>query len=97
MEFRKDKNGTDLSILGYGCMRFTSKGVKIDFEKAEKEILSAYKAGVNYFDTAYIYSGSEALLGEILEKNNIRDKVNIATKLPHYMIKSKKDIDPYNK
>lgn len=45
--------------------------IKLDFEKAEKEILAAYNAGVNYFDTAYIYPGSEALLGEVLEKNNI--------------------------
>ena len=42
-------------------MRFTSKGVKLDFEKAEKEIMKAYEAGVNYYDTAYIYPGSEVL------------------------------------
>ena len=95
MKYRSDKYGNQISILGYGCMRFTSKGTKLDFEKAEKEILAAYNAGVNYFDTAYIYNGSEALLGEVLEKNNIRDKVNIATKLPHYMIKSKDDIDKF--
>ena len=95
MKYWSDKYGNQISILGYGCMRFTSKGAKLDFEKAEKEILAAYNAGVNYFDTAYIYPGSEALLGEILEKNNIRDKVNIATKLPHYMIKNKSDIDKF--
>ncbi len=49
-------------------MRFTSKMGKLDSEKAEREILAAYNSGVNYFDTAYIYPGSEALLGEILEK-----------------------------
>ena len=95
MKYRSDKYGNQISILGYGCMRFTSKGTKLDFEKAEKEILAAYNAGVNYYDTAYIYPGSEALLGEVLEKNNIRDKVNIATKLPHYMIKNKSDIDKF--
>lgn len=71
MKYRSDKYGNQISILGYGCMRFTYKGAKLDFEKAEKEILAAYNAGVNYFDTAYIYPGSEALLGEVLEKNNI--------------------------
>lgn len=95
MKYRSDKYGNQVSILGYGCMRFTSKGVKIDFEKAEKEIMAAYNAGVNYFDTAYIYNGSEELLGEVLEKNNIRDKVNIATKLPQYMIKSPNDMEKY--
>ena len=95
MEFRKDKNGTDLSILGYGCMRFTKKGSSIDLNKAQREIMTAYKAGVNYFDTAYIYPGSEAALGAIVAKNKIRDKIKIATKLPQYMITSRKAIDKY--
>ena len=81
MQYREDKNGEKLSILGYGCMRFTKKGNSIDIDKAEKEIMEAYNQGVNYYDTAYIYSGSEAALGEIVEKNNIRDKIKIATKL----------------
>ena len=59
MQYRRDKNGNELSILGFGCMRFTKKGNSIDIDKAEKEILAAYKAGVNYYDTAYIYPGSE--------------------------------------
>ena len=88
MQYRKDKKGNDISLLGYGCLRFTKKGTRIDIEKTEKEILEAIQSGVNYFDTAYVYGGSEAALGEILERNHCRDKVNIATKLPHYLIKS---------
>ena len=95
MKYRSDKYGNKVSILGYGCMRFTSKGMKLDFEKAEKEIMEAYASGINYFDTAYIYPGSEELLGKVFEKHKIRDKVFIATKLPHYMIKSKEDIDAH--
>ncbi|MBQ3419584.1 MAG: aldo/keto reductase [Erysipelotrichaceae bacterium] len=95
MQYRKDKQGNELSILGYGCMRFTNKNGKIDLEKAEREILTAYQNGVNYYDTAYIYPGSEEALGIILEKNNIRDKVNIATKLPQYMINSANALDKY--
>lgn len=95
MQYRKDKNGNELSMLGYGCMRFTKKGNSIDIDKAEKEIMAAFKAGVNYYDTAYIYPGSEAALGEILERNGIRDKVNIATKLPQYLIRNAKAIDKY--
>ncbi|MEG2670120.1 MAG: aldo/keto reductase, partial [Oscillospiraceae bacterium] len=93
MKYRKDaKSGKDLSVLGFGCMRFTKKGNKIDQEKAEAEMLCAIKRGVNYFDTAYIYPGSEAALGEFLAKG-YRDSVYIATKLPHYIIKSLKDAD----
>ncbi len=95
MQYRKDKYGNDLSMLGFGCMRFTKKGNSIDIDKAEKEIMAAYKAGVNYYDTAYIYPGSEAALGEILERNGIRDKVNIATKLPQYLIRNAKAIEKY--
>ena len=93
MKYRKDKYGNEVSVLGYGCMRFTSKGMKLDYKKAEKEIMKAYKGGVNYFDTAYVYQGSEELLGRVLDENKIRDKVNIATKLPHYLIKTLDDIE----
>ncbi len=90
MQYRKD-----ISLLGYGCMRFTTKNNKIDFEKAEKEFMRAYELGVNYFDTAYIYPGSEDTVGRIVEKNNIRDKIKIATKLPQYMVKSTAALDRY--
>ena len=63
MQYRNDKHGEPISILGYGCMRFTKKGNRFDVKKAEKELMTAIKNGVNYFDTAYIYPGSEVLLG----------------------------------
>ena len=95
MQYRNDKHGNPLSILGYGCMRFTRKGNSIDIDKAEKELMAAYHAGVNYFDTAYIYPGSEAALGEIFERNGIREKIHIATKLPHYLIRNREGLDKY--
>ena len=95
MKYRSDKYGNQISVLGYGCMRFSHKGGKIDFEKAEKEILRAYELGINYYDTAYIYPGSESLLGEVFEKHKLREKVNITTKLPQYMIKTKEDLDKF--
>ncbi len=97
MQYRKDKYGNDISMLGYGCMRFSEKekGRGIDLIKAEKEIMKAYELGVNYYDTAYIYPGSEVALGKILKKNDIRDKVNVATKLPQYMIRNSAAIDKY--
>jgi len=88
MNYRSDKYGNQISILGFGCMRFQQNLGKIDMDKTEKQIMQAIEGGVNYFDTAYVYPGSEAALGEILEKNNVRDKVYIATKLPHYLIRN---------
>ncbi len=93
MKYRPDRYGTQLSQLGYGCMRFSRKGSVIDYEKAEREVLLAIEQGVNYFDTAYVYPGSEECLGRILDENKCRDKVYIATKLPQYVIRSSAAID----
>ena len=95
MNYRNDKYGNPISILGYGCMRFTQSGGRIDLDKAEREVMEAVRAGVNYFDTAYVYPGSEDALGRILEKNHIRDQVNIATKLPHYLLRKPESMEKY--
>ena len=93
MEYRNNKKGEPISILGYGCMRLSKKGRSVDLDKAEAELMEAYRQGVNYFDTAYIYSGNEAALGEILERTGIRDEINLATKLPHYLVGSRKAVE----
>jgi predicted aldo/keto reductase-like oxidoreductase len=95
MQYRIDpKSGDRLSILGFGCMRFPRGfAARIDMEKTEKLILSAIDRGVNYFDTAYVYNDSETTLGEILHKNGVREKIFLATKLPHGRCKSHADFD----
>ncbi|MCX7773048.1 MAG: aldo/keto reductase, partial [Clostridia bacterium] len=93
MQYRKLGMNDKVSILGYGCMRFPTKGSHIDMERTEKQILMAIEQGVNYFDTAYIYPGSEAALGTILNKNNIREKVLIASKIPPYLATSRKSME----
>ena len=95
MQYRTDKFGAELSILGFGCMRFPKKGNSIDMAETEREILEAYKSGVNYFDTAYIYPGSEAAVGEILQRNGIREKIKLATKLPQYLVRNRAALDKY--
>ena len=95
MRYRSDKYGNQISILGFGCMRFTTSGGKIDLSKAASEVKAAIEGGVNYFDTAYIYPGSEAAIGEILETLGVRDQVCLATKLPHYMVKTPVDLDRF--
>ena len=88
MEYRKGPGGEPISALGYGCMRFTRKGTGTDLDKAEAELRAAIDAGVNYLDTAYIYPGNEVALGKIFSRTDFRDRVNLATKLPQYLIKS---------
>lgn len=93
MIYREDRCGNEISQLGFGCMRFTRKGSGIDYEKAEREVLRAIELGVNYFDTAYIYPGSEECVGRILSQNRCRDRVYLATKLPQYIMRSEKAIE----
>ena len=41
MQYRPGAGGDMLSVLGYGCMRFTTNMGKIDMPKAEREIMTA--------------------------------------------------------
>ncbi|HCC35229.1 MAG TPA: aldo/keto reductase [Ruminococcaceae bacterium] len=102
MNYRTNpKNGDQLSMLGFGCMRFSdslagSFGIGgFDKQKAEDLIKAAIEKGVNYFDTAYVYGASEEVLGNTLSKYGVREKVYIATKLPLLMCRSKSDLDKY--
>jgi len=67
-----------------------------DFDRAEEMVVAAVQSGVNYFDTAYIYPGNEALLGKIIARNPaLRPQMNIATKLPSFLVKKTADFDKY--
>ena len=96
MRYREvPKNGDKLSVLGYGCMRLPVRMRSINEKLAEKQILYAMDQGVNYFDTAVPYHNgkSEPFLGKVLSKNGCREKVKIATKLPHWSANSKEEMD----
>ena len=97
MQFRSDQiSGKQLSALGFGCMRFPNRGGRIDVDASERLVLAAVEGGVNYFDTAYAYSGNEIALGEIFARNpGLRDRINIATKLPLPRCQSADDFDRY--
>ena len=94
MQYRLDeKSGNKLSTLGLGCMRLPGGFGRIDMQKSEALIMHAIEKGVNFFDTAYIYPGSEVALGTILEKNNARKNVYIGTKLPLFKCRTYEDFD----
>ena len=98
MLYRKMKKAApDLSILGFGCMRFPLKeSGQIDEEKATGMIRYAIDHGVNYIDTAYPYHNgeSEPVVGRALA-GGYREKVHLATKLPSWLIKSREEMDKY--
>lgn len=96
MKYRKfNKADWDVSVLGFGAMRFpTDKDGKIIEDKAIEMLRYAIDRGVNYIDTAWPYheGESELLVAKAL-KDNYREKVKVATKLPSWQIKEKEDMD----
>ena len=94
MKYRTDiKSGNNLSIIGFGCMRFPTNLTQIDLKRTEQLIIKAVEGGINYFDTAFTYSGSEDVLGKIISKNHLRDKIFLATKLPYPKCKTYEDFE----
>ncbi|MDX9996841.1 MAG: aldo/keto reductase [Phenylobacterium sp.] len=78
MEYRRLGNsGLKVSAVGIGCNNF---GMRIDQEATNAVVAAALDAGINFFDTADVYGGSqsEVMLGKALAGR--RDEVVIATK-----------------
>jgi uncharacterized protein len=89
------KTGDRLSILGFGCMRLPStRGGGVDESRAIRQIRHAIDSGVNYLDTAPIYhfGRSQQVLAKALA-DGYREKVRIATKLPHWEVFERADMD----
>jgi len=94
MEYTKLGNtGLDVSRICLGCMGFGDPGRwklapwVLDEEQSFPIIKKALDSGINFFDTANIYSlgGSEEVLGKALKKYANRDEVVIATKVYNQM------------
>ncbi len=92
------KLGFDISRLGFGAMRIPmieeNGERRPDVQRGVELIRHAIDQGVNYVDTAYVYSGkqNEDMVGEAL-KGGYREKVKIATKLACPYVESRADMD----
>lgn len=88
MEYQNLGN-TDIKVskLCVGCMSFGKAGTMHDWtvgpEETEKIVKHALDLGINFFDTANVYSKgtSEEYLGHAIKNNVARDKVVIASKV----------------
>ena len=69
------------SKLGFGLMRLPRKGLGIDIEQTKEMVDLFLQAGGTYFDTAYIYPGSEVATRKALVERYPRDAYTLATKL----------------
>lgn len=88
-------NLQEMSKLGFGLMRLPEKDGKIDFERVNGLADRYLAAGLNYFDTAYVYHGgtSEVAVRECLVKRHPRESFMVATKLPGWELHSFEDRD----
>ena len=88
---------TKMPKLGFGMMRLPEKDGAIDIEHVCRMVDKYMQAGMNYFDTAYVYHGgkSEVAAREALVKRYPRDSFMIATKLPAWELKQESDIERF--
>ena len=86
---------TSMPKLGFGLMRLPEVNGVIDLEHVCRMVDKYMVAGLNYFDTAYIYHGgkSEVAAKEALVHRYPRDKFMLATKLPAWEMKEQSDAD----
>ncbi len=81
--------------LGFGLMRLPEKDGAIDIPQVCRMADRYLEAGMNYFDTAYVYHKglSERAVREALTERHPRDSFMVATKLPGWVLKTKEDRD----
>ena len=81
--------------LGFGLMRLPMKDKEVDVSHVCDMVDAYMKAGLNYFDTAYVYheGKSECVAKEAIVKRYPRDSFMLATKLPAWCMKTEADRD----
>ncbi|MEY8333409.1 aldo/keto reductase [Lachnospiraceae bacterium 47-T17] len=81
-----DYFGKETPKLGVGLMRLPKKGLHTDIEQVKHMVDLFMEAGFTYFDTAYVYMGSEAAIRKALVERYPRESYTLATKLNAMMM-----------
>ena len=81
--------------LGFGLMRLPQNDGGIDLSRVCQMVDAYMAAGMNYFDTAYVYHGgmSERVIKDAITKRYPRESFMLATKLPAWCMRSEADRD----
>lgn len=86
-----DYFGKEVPKLGFGLMRLPRKGLFTDVEQVKEMVDLFLGAGFTYFDTAFVYPGSEAATKKALVDRYPRESYTLATKLNAFMAVSEKN------
>lgn len=73
--------GKEVPKLGFGLMRLPKKGEEIDVEQVKQMVDLFLEAGFTYFDTAFVYQGSEEAAKKALVERHPRESYTLATKI----------------
>ncbi|MDR1299600.1 MAG: aldo/keto reductase [Oscillospiraceae bacterium] len=84
--------GESIGKLGFGFMRLPRKDGGFDMEQIDRMVDCFMDAGFTYFDTAYVYEGSEEALRKSLVERYPRERFQIATKLNLMFAKTAEDL-----
>lgn len=76
--------------LGFGLMRLPKEGGKIVVDKTCGLVDSFLKKGFTYFDTAYVYEGSEAAFKTCVSSRHPHSSYTVANKLPGWFLSDTK-------
>ena len=76
-----DYFGKDIPKLGFGLMRLPRRGIAIDVEQTKEMVDMFMSAGFTYYDTAFLYPGSEAAIKKALVDRYPRESYTLTTKL----------------
>ena len=67
--------------LGFGLMRLPQQGKEIDVPQVSRMVDMFLEGGFTYFDTAFVYPGSEEAIRKALVERHPRESYTLATKL----------------
>ncbi len=81
-----DYFGKETPKLGFGLMRLPRKGIITDVEQVKKMVDLFMEAGFTYFDTAYVYPGSEAAIKKALVDRYPRESYTLADKINAFIL-----------
>ncbi|MGP1419524.1 MAG: aldo/keto reductase [Sphaerochaetaceae bacterium] len=72
--------------LGFGLMRLPKNGDEIDIPQVCEMVDKYIESGFEYFDTAYVYPGSEVAFGKAVASRYPRSRFSVASKMSGWLL-----------